>query len=146
MFGPEGNMHARIGESFEHTETMDAKTISAFAHLIGDLNPLHHDKQAAGASRFGGIIASGPHCASILLAQAANYFSRSASMVGLEFSMKFQGPARPGDNLRFRWEVTGVAWSEKLQGDIVSLAGSVSNSEGTEILTSRGKVLVSGNL
>lgn len=139
-------MYARTGESFEHSETMDEETISAFAHLIGDLNPLHHDKQTAEASRFGGIIASGPHCASILLAQAANYFSRNTSMVGLEFSMKFQGPARPGDNLRFRWEVTGVVWSEKLQGDIVSLAGSVSNSEGSEILTSQGKVLVSGRL
>jgi acyl dehydratase len=139
-------MHAHIGESFEHTETMDEETISAFAHLIGDLNPLHHDRVAAAASRFGGIIASGPHCASILLAQAANYFSRSTSMVGLEFSLKFHGPARPGDVLRFRWEVVDVVWNEKLRGDIVSLAGSVSNSAGTEILTSQGKVLISGNL
>ena len=139
-------MYARIGESFEHSETMDEKTISAFAHLIGDLNPLHHDRVAAAASRFGGIIASGPHCASILLAQAANFFSRGTSMVGLEFSLKFQGPARPGDVLRFRWEVTDVVWNEKLRGDIVSLAGSVSNSAGTKILTCQGKVLVYGNL
>jgi acyl dehydratase len=139
-------MYARIGESFEHTETLDEETISAFAHLIGDLNPLHHDRMAASASRFGGIIASGPHCASILLSQAANYFSRSTSMVGLEFSLKFQAPARPGDVLRFRWEVIDVAWNEKLRGNIVSLAGSVCNSAGAEILTSQGKVLVSGNL
>jgi acyl dehydratase len=139
-------MYARIGESFEHTETLNEETISAFAHLIGDLNPLHHDRMAAAASRFGGIIASGPHCASILLSQVANYFSRSTSMVGLEFSLKFQAPARPGDVLRFRWEVIDVAWNEKLRGDIVSLAGSVCNSAGTEILTSQGKVLVSGNL
>lgn len=139
-------MYARIGESFEHTETIDEEAISAFAHMIGDLNPLHHDGMAAAASRFGGIIASGPHCASILLAQAANYFSRSASMVGLEFSLKFHGPVRPGEVLRFRWEVTGVAWNEKLNGDIVSLAGSVSNPAGTDLLSSRGKILVSGNL
>ena len=139
-------MYARIGESFEHTETLNEETISAFAHLIGDLNPLHHDRMAAAASRFGGIIASGPHCASILLSQVANYFSRSTSMVGLEFSLKFQAPARPGDVLRFRWEVIDVAWNEKIRGDIVSLAGSVCNSAGTELLTSQGKVLVSGNL
>ena len=139
-------MYARIGESFEHTEIIDEETISEFAHLIGDLNPLHHDRLAAEASRFGGIIASGPHCASILLSQAANYFSRDTSMVGLEFSLKFQGPARPGDVLRFRWEVIDVVWNEKLRGDIVSLAGSVSNSTGTEILTLQGKILVSENL
>ncbi len=139
-------MYARIGETFEHTGTLDEETISAFAHLIGDLNPLHHDRLAAATSRFGGIIASGPHCASILLAQAANHFSGSTSMVGLEFSLKFQGPAKPGDVLRFRWEVIDVVWNEKLRGDIVSLAGSVSNSAGTEILASQGKVLVSGNL
>jgi len=139
-------MYARIGESFEHTETLNEETISAFARSIGDLNPLHHDRLAAGASRFGGIIASGPHYASILLALAATYFSRSTSMVGLEFSFKFLAPARPGDALRFRWEVIDVAWNEKLKGDIVSLAGSVCNSRGTELLTSQGKVLVSGNL
>jgi acyl dehydratase len=139
-------MYAHIGESFEHTETLDEETISAFARLIGDLNPLHHDRVAAEASRFGGIIASGPYYASILLSQVANYFSRSTSMVGLEFSLKFQAPARPGDALRFRWEVIDVAWNEKLKGDIVSLAGSVLNAEGTELLTSRGKVLVSGDL
>jgi len=32
-------MYARIGESFEHTETLDEESISAFAHSIGDLNP-----------------------------------------------------------------------------------------------------------
>jgi len=146
MFSPEGIMYARIGENFEQTETIDEETISAFAHLVGDLNPLHHDRLAAAASRFGGIIASGPHCASILLSQAANYFSRSTSMVGLEFSLKFQGPARPGDVLRFRWEVIDVVWNEKLRGDIVSLVGSVSKAAWTEILSSQGKVLVSGNL
>ena len=139
-------MYAHIGESFEHIQTLDEETISAFAHSIGDSNPLHHDPQAAGASRFGGIIASGPHYASILLAQAAAYFSRSASMVGLEFSFKFKAPVRPGDALRFRWEVMDVVWNDKLKGDIVSLEGSVRDSEGKELLTSQGKVLVSGNL
>jgi acyl dehydratase len=67
-------------------------------------------------------------------------------MVGLEFSLKFHVPARPGDALRFRWEVIDVAWNEKLKGDIVSLVGSVRNAEGTELLTSRGKVLVSEDL
>jgi len=114
--------------------------------LIGDLNPLHHDRMAATSSRFGGIIASGPHCASILLSQVANYFSKGTSMVGLEFTLKFQAPARPGDVLRFRWEVIDVAWNEKLRGDIVSLVGSVCNSAGTKILTSQGKVLISENL
>jgi 3-hydroxybutyryl-CoA dehydratase len=139
-------MYAHVGESFEYTETLDEETISAFARSIGDLNPLHHDRLAAEASRFRGVIASGPHCASILLARVATYFSRSTSMVGLEFTLKFQAPARPGDTLRFRWEVADVVWNEKLKGDIVSLEGSVWNSAGIELLTSQGKVLVSGNL
>ena len=67
-------------------------------------------------------------------------------MVGLEFSFKFKAPAKPGDPLRFRWEVIDVAWNENLKGDIVTLAGSIFNSEGTELLTSQGKALVSGDL
>ena len=139
-------MYAHIGESFEHTEILDEESISTFARSIGDLNPLHHNRLAAEASRFKGIIASGPHYASILLARAATYFSRNTSMVGLEFTFKFKAPARPGDALLFRWEVIDVAWNEKLKGDIVSLAGSVCDSAGTELLTSQGKVLVTGNM
>ena len=59
-------MYAQIGECFEHIETLDKDTISAFANSIGDLNPLHHDDTLAEASRYGGIIACGPHYASIL--------------------------------------------------------------------------------
>ena len=44
-------MYRSIGESFEHTEILDEETVSEFAHLIGDLNPLHHDRPAAEATR-----------------------------------------------------------------------------------------------
>lgn len=139
-------MYANIGDSFEHTETLDQDKIADFAKSIGDFNPLHHDMAAAGLSRFGGIIACGPHHLSILLALAANHFTRNTSMLGLEFSFKFKGPAMAGDALRFRWEVTDVLWNEKLKGDIVSLTGSVFNSGGAEILSAQGKVLVTERL
>ncbi len=139
-------MYAQIGECFEHIETLDKDTISAFANSIGDLNPLHHDDTLAEASRYGGIIACGPHYASILIAQTATYFSRSTSMVGLEFSFKFKAAVRPGETLRFHWEVIEVNWNEKLNGDIVTLSGFISNSEGKELLTSSGKVLVTEKL
>lgn len=139
-------MFANVGERFEHAEPLDEERIAAFAQSIRDFNPLHHDVVTACASRFGGIIACGPHHLSILLAQAANYFTRNTSMLGLEFSFKFKGPAMAGDMLRFRWEVTDVVWNKKLKGDIVSLTGSVFNSGGAEILSAHGKVLVSEKL
>jgi len=139
-------MYATIGESFEHTQTLSEEEITAFARSVGDHNPLHHDHAVAGASRYGGIIACGPHYASILISQTATHFSRGTTMVGLEFSLSFVAPALPGVELRFRWEVTDVVWKEKLNGEIVSLSGSVSDAAGKLLLRATGKVLVAASL
>ncbi len=139
-------MYAHIGERIEHTQTLSEEEVMAFARAVGDHNPLHLDRALANASRFGGIITCGPHYASILIAQAANHFSRGTTMVGLEFSISFMAPALPGDALSFRWEVTEVVWKEKLNGEIVSLAGSVCDAAGKMLLRATGKVLVAASL
>lgn len=139
-------MYAQVGETIEHTQTLTEEEIIAFAHAVGDQNPLHFDTTLANASRFGGIIACGPHLVSILIAQAANHFSQGTTMVGLEFSSSFQAPALPGVALVFSWEVTEVVEKEKLNGDIVSLAGNVCDATGKILLRATGKILVAASL
>jgi hypothetical protein len=66
-----GRMHgraaARVGERFTRRASFDADSIRKFATLCGDHNPLHHDERAAAASRFGTLIASGPHVVALMM-------------------------------------------------------------------------------
>lgn len=67
-------------------------------------------------------------------------------MLGLEFSFVFRKAVRAGDALEMTWEVVAVDRKDSLNGDIVSLRGSVTNQAGAEVLGATGKVLVTAAL
>lgn len=136
----------RIGERFSGEIRFTQAEIARFARSVGDHNPLHHDQAFAKETRFGGIIASGPQPASWFMALVATHFSRTTSMLGLEFSLKFLGPTRPDELLSATWEVTEVAFKEKLNGEIVKLEGSAINPKGDPVLSGTGTVLVTEKL
>ena len=136
-------MKPYVGESFERVVTIDDESIRHFATTYGDDNPLHHDAAFAATTRFGGIIACGPHYLSLLFSVAATYFSRTTSMVGMEFDVKFLAAVKAGTTVRLAWRVTDVTPKPSLNGDIVSLAGEViDTATGTVAMRSTGKVLV----
>ncbi|HEY1602414.1 MAG TPA: MaoC family dehydratase [Pirellulales bacterium] len=139
-------MYAQVGECFEQTIQLNIKSVSEFARLCGDFNPLHSDPVVAARSRFQGLIACGPQYASMFMGMAATHFAAKGLTLGLEFTFRFRVAVRSDDTLRFRWEVTAVTWNDKLAGDVVSLAGSITNAAGEEVLSSTGKMLVSAPL
>src|SRR5207249_5971418 len=100
---------------------LTAEDIARFAALSRDHNPLHHDEGRARASRFGGIIASGPHLSAIFMGITATHFSRRGTALGLEFNFQFRKAARAGETLELRWRVVRVEPKEKLRGEIVFL-------------------------
>lgn len=134
--------YAQVGERFGGEMLLGTADIAAFAKEIGDHNPIHHNPQVAGQTRFGGIIASGPQPAAIFMALTATYFSQSSAMLGLEFSLKFQKPVFPNEPYKMEWVVTEVEFKPKLNGEIVGLQGQVTNSSGEVVLAGTGKVLV----
>jgi acyl dehydratase len=67
-------------------------------------------------------------------------------MLGLEFSFQFRKPVRAGDTLEMTWEVVAVEAKDSLNGDLVSLRGSMTNQAGAEVLGATGKVLVTAAL
>ena len=133
---------AVVGETFSRSTTLDAAGIGAFALSVGDHNPLHHDAAFAKASRFGGIIACGPQYASMLMGLVASRYGADQASVGLEFGFRFVKPVRAGDTITLTWTVAAVDFNPKLKGDVVTLDGSITNQDGVEVLTSRGKVVV----
>jgi len=115
--------------------------IVAFAELVGDQNPMHHDEAYAAQTRFGGLIASGCQTVAAMLAICGSQATKDDPGVGLEFSIKLLGAARPDDEISMRWEVVSVEQSERPRGTLVTLRGEAAGSDGRPILSATGKTL-----
>lgn len=129
-----------VGQKFSRSFHFGEKDISDFATLAGDTNPLHHDRGVAERSRFGSIIASGTHYSALMMGLVADHFAREGDAVGLEFNFQFRKAVVAGSTLTAEWLVAGVNWSEKLEGDVVQLAGTLSH-EGVVHVIATGKAL-----
>lgn len=129
------------GETFGREVPFTAESIAAFAALCGDTNPLHHDPAVAAASRFGGIIACGPHTTSVLMALIADHFSGRGPGVGLGFTFRLRSAVRAGDVVRMHWRVTGIARKDSLRGHVVSMEGEMVRPDGTVAVAASGEML-----
>jgi len=136
----------KVGERFKDEARFSKEEIAEFARLAGDFNPLHHDEEFAKATRFQGIIACGPHTASRFLGMTATHFSKRGASLGLEFTLRFLGPVRPGERLEMVWDVVDVTYKSKLNGEIVKLEGRVTNPAAEAVLEGTGTVLVARSL
>ena len=132
---------AYVGETFSKEITLTEAEIKQFAILCDDQNPMHHDDAYAAKTRFGKIIASGPHYSSLFVAMTATHFSKATPGVGLEFNLKFLRPVYANVPLTMTWTVTKIEHKESLAGDIVSLAGTITDQTGLSLMTGEGKLL-----
>jgi acyl dehydratase len=108
-----------VGEKFERVVTFDEAGARAFATLVGDFNPAHHDEDFAAKSRFGGLIISGTQSVASLMAMTATFLSERGSALGLEYNFRFRKAVRMGETVNMSWVVTDVSPKPGL-GDIVS--------------------------
>ena len=137
---------AFIGKVFAKEITLTEAEIKQFATLCDDQNPLHHDAAYAANTRFGQIIASGPHYSSLFVAMTATHFFKTRSGVGLEFNLKFLRSVYANVALSMTWTVTKIEHNVSLGGDIVSLTGSITDPAGNSLLAGEGKILLTENL
>ena len=128
-----------IGETARKSVTLDEAAIRSFAASCGDMNPLHHDAEYARGTRFGGLIASGPHYLALLMGLMATHYTAHGPQVGIDFSTQFRKPVRPGDTIELKWVVTAIEPKEK--GDVVTLDGTITNQHGETVLTTVGKLM-----
>jgi len=132
----------RPHERFSAVLSLDAKNISAFAHAVGDTNPVHHDAAAAAQSRFGQVIASGPQTTAHLLALTASHFSQRGAMLGLEFWVRFRRPIYADETITLEWLVVSVKQNARLNGEIIDLRGRIRKQNGETAVGAKGRVLV----
>jgi 3-hydroxybutyryl-CoA dehydratase len=138
--------YGEVGETFTRSVTLEAAAISAFAANIGDTNPLHHDAEAAARTRFGGLIACGPHTSSLLMAVTADVFSRRGAALGLDFRMRFRRAVPAGATLTLRWTITAIDFNPSMQGEVIALEGDARDAAGERYLSAEGLVLVRESL
>lgn len=94
----------RVGDRASMSRTVGAEDIERFTEISGDRNPLHYDREAAEASRFGEIIVQGGVGTAILNAVVAEKLPGPGT-VFLSVSWDFRAPVRPGDTITGEVEV-----------------------------------------
>lgn len=129
-----------VGQCFSKTFYFGERDISEFAGSVGDTNPLHHDREVAERSRFGGIIASGTHYSALMMGMVADHFSRAGEAVGLEFSFQFKKAVPAGATMQAEWRITEVERNDKLGGKIIHLSGILRRDDVVHVKAS-GKAL-----
>ena len=96
----------RVGQRFASgTQRIDEEQIRAFAEQF-DPQPFHLDAQAAKATLFGGLVASGWHTAAItmrLLVESG--LPLAGGIIGAGGEITWPNPTRPGDVLQVESEV-----------------------------------------
>ena len=111
------------------SRTITDEDIALFSRISGDYNPLHYDEAAARASRFGEIVVQGGITSAILNAVVAEKLPGPGT-VFLNVTWDFKAPARPGDTITGRVEVTAAREDKP----ITELRTTVHRDDGTLLL------------
>jgi acyl dehydratase len=111
-----------------------------------DPQPFHVDPEAAKASIYGGLIASGWHTGSAMMRMIADHWMPVASMgsPGLE-ELRWIGPVRPGDRLSVRLTVQETRRSRsKPDRGLVTFLAEALNQDQAVVMSFRGTILFKG--
>jgi acyl dehydratase len=127
----------RVGEIVDVGEyTLTKDEIVAFAQQW-DPQPFHLDEEAAAATMFGGLIASGWHVALIMMRMMlrSEFISAETSLGSPGFDgLKWLSPVRPGDRLSGTVEVTNVRISRSKPGiGFVTTVARLRNQSNEEV-------------
>ena len=120
-----------VGQRFEsEPRTLDAAEIKAFAAQF-DPQPFHLDEEAARASLFGGLAASGWHTAALTMRMLVESVPLADGLVGAELQLAWPTPTRPGMTLRLTSEVMEIVPSRsKPHMAIVTMRNETRDQDG----------------
>jgi acyl dehydratase len=97
-----------VGQRFTSApHKLDAEQIKRFAAEY-DPQPFHLDEEAAKASLFGGLAASGWHTAAMTMRMLVDSVPLAGGLVGAELQLAWPKPTRPGMTLHVVGEVVEI--------------------------------------
>lgn len=103
-----------------------------------DPQPMHVDPAAAAAGRFGGLIASGWHVASVVMREFVDSAPfGDTPLLGLKVDdLQWRRPVRPGDRLTITREIIDVRRSDsKPDRGVLTMRMTVANQAGEEVMS-----------
>jgi acyl dehydratase len=126
-----------VGQTFgTGTVTVEPETLKAFAAEF-DPQPFHLDEDAARASVFGGLVASGWHTAALTMKLlVGGELQVVGGLIGLGAEeLRWPRPVYPGDVLRVQCEVLGVrpSTSQPDRG-LVRVRNTTLNQDGQPVM------------
>lgn len=133
------------GQVFESgRRALDADSIVAFAKAY-DWQSFHVDAEAAAASPYSGVIASGYHTlltAFGLTLDLGLWMDSGMGSPGMD-AIRWLVPVRPGDSLAVRVEVIGIRPSRsKPDRGVVTFAHTVTRDDGEAVMTYDTMVMI----
>ena len=134
----------RVGQRFvSAARRVDAAEIVRFAAEF-DPQPFHVDAEAAKATRFEGLVASGWHTAAITMRQLVEGGAPIAGgIVGVGGEISWAYPVRPGDTLNVHSEVVQIAPSRsRPDRGTVTIRSETRNQDGTVVQIFVGTIVV----
>ena len=97
-----------VGQCFTSApHKLDADEIKRFAAEY-DPQPFHLDEEAAKASLFGGLAASGWHTAAMTMRMLVDSVPLAGGLIGAELQLAWPKPTRPGMTLQVFGEVVDI--------------------------------------
>jgi acyl dehydratase len=123
--------------------SVTAAEITDFAHAF-DPQPFHLDHEAAKASLFQGLAASGWHTAALTMRMlVAGGIPIAAGVIGVGGEIAWPKPVRPGDTLRVETEVLAIVRSRsKPNQAIATMRSTTTNQHGETVQVLTSKLIV----
>jgi acyl dehydratase len=134
----------RIGQRFKSsTRAIGEAEIKAFAEAF-DPQPFHLDNDAAKASLFGGLAASGWHTAAVTMRlNVEGGLPFAGGLIGAGGEMNWSKPTRPGDTLHVESEILDIVPSHsKPDRGIVTVLSRTLNQRGDVVQSLKAKLVV----
>jgi acyl dehydratase len=122
-----------VGEGFSRTLLFDAAAVRRLAAEIGDTNKLHHDAAFAGATRFGGLIASGGHTVAAMMGPIADWMNARGTAMGLEFAFRLRRAVRVDTSLELTWRIESITPKDSLKGYLSDMTGTLAGTDGAAV-------------
>lgn len=117
-----------IGDSHSLERTIGLADVDAFAHLCGDLNPLHMDESFAARTPFGRRVVHGLFTGALVSTAHTELTGPGFAYVGQE--LRFLGPVFIGDTITVDLSVVGKKPAKR----ILTLDTTVRNQHGVCVL------------
>ena len=125
-----------IGQKASYSKTCTEQDIQLFAHVSGDVNPVHLDADYAAGTPFGQRIAHGMYTGALVSAALAIELPGPGTIY-LGQELKFRAPVFIGDTITVELEVESIR-SDKA---IVGLLCKCTKEDGTVVATGKATVI-----